>query len=375
MRISKKRVWGLPWLVREEWTHGVRYRIGGMTFQFGHRELEDRLAALEKRLIVESGWWDPLWYVRTYGHDFTRSEALDYWYSTGWRKGEDPGPRFSLAKCPLDACGDENPLVAYLNRRVMFFTAAGNVHRSQDDDARVASYWKRHGGRRAKGVVYTCVTGGYDDIGEIAVPGYVSDDWDYVCFTDDAALARRERLGVWQMRPLAFSELDLTRNNRWHKMHPHVLFPDCDASIYIDANVNVLSRRIFDWVESSDRSFLLPRHFANLCVYREYDNVLKGKIDDAQTVLRERRILEESGMPHNYGLCENNVLFRRHNDGEIVALDEEWWAMVRDHSKRDQLSLVWLFWKRGWRVEEMTFENVRLLSDDFLVFAHKGGKK
>jgi len=375
MRLSRQRIFGLPWLVREEWTHCTKFRACGLTVRIGNRAVEDRLAALEKKAILDSGWWDPLWYVKTYGHDMTRSQALDYWYSTGWRKGEDPGPRFSLAKCPTDLCGDENPLVAYLNRRIMFFTAVGNAYKRPDDGARAAAYLAGRASRKAAGVVYTCVTGGYDDIREIAAPGHIAPDWDYVCFTDDPALVAEGRIGVWEMRPLAFSELDLTRNNRWHKMHPHVLFPDYGASIYVDANVNVLSPKLFETVAAAGRPFVLPRHFENQCVYREYDNVLTGKIDDAATVLRERKVLEDSGMPRNYGLAENNVLYRRHHEKEIVAVDEEWWRMVRDYSKRDQLSLAWLFWKKGWKLEDMTFENTRLQPHDFLVFSHIGSKR
>jgi len=372
MKTGKRRILGLPWLVREDWTHGTKIRVFGRTFRFWRREIESRLAAMEKRLVRESGWWDPLWYVKTYGHDMTRSEALDYWYETGWRKGEDPGPCFSLAKCPMHLCGDENPLVAYLNRRVMFFTATGNVHKGPGDASRVRAYWERHEGRKATGVVYTCVTCGYDDIAEIAAPGYIAGDWDYVCFTDDAALADKGRVGVWQMRPLAFSELDPTRNNRWHKMHPHALFPEYDAGIYIDANVNVLSPMLFETVRAADRPFLLPRHFENQCVYAEFREVLRAGKDDAATVERQLKMVRDSGMPRNYGLAENNVLYRRHHEEAIVATDEEWWRMVRDHSKRDQLSLVWLFWRNGWRLEDMTFENARLLPRDFLVFSHAG---
>ena len=330
-----------------------------------------RIEALEKRLILESGLWDPLWYVRTYGHDLTREEALDHWYREGWRKGEDPSPRFTLAYYYPSVYGDENPIIAYLGKKV-FFTAAGNVFRRPDDAARAAAYLARRPSRRAKGVVYTCVTGGYDDLHEIAVPGHVADDWDYVCFTDDAGLVAEGRVGVWEVRPLAFSELDPTRNNRWHKTHPHVLFPDCAESLYVDANVNVLSPMVFDLAARRNLPFLLPRHFSGQCVWGEYRNVLARGIDDPARVTAELRLLEASGMPRNFGLGENNVLYRRAHEPEIVALDEEWWSLIRDYSKRDQLSLMWLFWKRGWRFEDHSFENTRYLPDDFLVFAHKG---
>ena len=337
--------------------------------------LTERVEWLEKRMIRESGLWDPVWYVRTYHHDMTCGEALDYWYREGWRKGEDPSPFFTVAYYPSSKCDEANPIVAYLERRKLFFTAGGNVYRRPDDAARAAAYLAGRASRRAKGVVYTCVTGGYDDIRETAVPGFIAPDWDYVCLTDDAELVRAGRVGVWETRPLSFTELDLARNNRWHKTHPHLLFPEYDESIYVDANVNVRTRYLFDVIRRLDRPFVLPRHFDGVCVYGEYRSVLELGFDDEGPVSRERELLEKSGMPRNYGLGENNVLYRRHSEGEIAALDEEWWSLIRDYSKRDQLSLMWLFWKRGWKLEEMSFENTRLLTDDFLVFAHKGTRR
>lgn len=336
------------------------------------RALQDRVEWIEKRMIRDSGLWNPLWYVRTYGHDMTRSQALDYWYREGWLKGEDPSPLFTVAYYFPRQSENCNPLVSYLEHRRVFFTAAGNVYRRPDDAVRAAAYLTGCAGRRAKGVIYTCVTGGYDDLREIAVPGFIAMDWDYVCLTDDAELVREGRIGVWEMRPLAFTELDLTRNNRWHKTHPHVLFPGYAESIYIDANVNVRTPFLLETIRRLDRPLVLPRHFDRQCVYDEYDEVLRFGFDDRARIGRERELLEKSGMPRNYGLAENNILYRRHCEADVVALDEDWWSLIRDYSKRDQLSLMWLFWKRGWKLEEMSFENARLLPDDFLVFAHKG---
>jgi len=339
--------------------------------------LTKRVEAIEKRMIVDSGFWDPLWYVRTYGYDMTRSQALDHWYREGWRKGENPSPRFDVTVYAELAAEGENPLLAYLNpwKFPPLQPCRGNPCRRADDDRRVAEYWARRAERKPRGVIYTCITGGYDDLRDIAVYGHVSPAWDYVCFTDDKDLVGEGRVGIWEVRPLAFSELDLGRNNRWHKTHPHVLFPEMTESVYIDANIDILSPALFDDIDRIGGDFVLPRHFGNQCIYAEFRDVVRAKIDDVSTVERQLKTVQDSGMPRNYGHAENNVLYRRHGAPDIVALDEEWWNMIRDRSRRDQLSLMWLFWKRGWRVEDMTFENTRLRPHDFFVFGHrKGGK-
>ena len=350
--------------------------IFGLVQRRRFQDLEGRVADIEKRMIVDSGFWDPLWYVRTYGYDMTRSQALDHWYREGWRKGENPSARFNVSVYAPYAHAGCNPLLVYLNPWWIppLQPRKGNVPRA-DSAARSAKYRAAQAGRRPRGVVYTCITGGYDDLHDIAAYGSVDPDWDYVCFTDDAALVAEGRVGIWDVRPLAFAELDSVRNNRWHKTHPHALFPDADESIYIDANIDILSPALFADIARIDGDFVLPRHFNNQCIYAEFRDVLEKGIDDRETVERQRRMVEESGMPRNYGHAENNVLYRRHNQEGIVELDEEWWRMIRDHSKRDQLSLSWLFWRRGWRIEDMMFENTRLRPRDFLVFGHKGAVK
>ena len=341
-------------------------------------ELERRVEDVEKRMIVDSGYWDPLWYVRTYGHDLTQSQALDHWYRVGWRKGENPSPRFDVTFYSKHAPKDRNPLLSYLNPWdvLPFQPRKGNAPAGDDADRRVAAYLaaRKTAGHRPRGVIYTCITNGYDDLWDIFVYGHVAMEWDYVCFTDDAKLVSEGRVGIWEVRPLAFTELDAGRNNRWHKTHPHVLFPDVCESVYIDANIDILSPALFDDIARIGGEFVLPRHFNNQCIYSEFRDVLRRGIDDRETVERQCRMIEESGMPRNYGHAENNVLYRRHNEPGIVELDEEWWRMIRDHSKRDQLSLSWLFWRRGWRIEDMMFENTRLRPRDFFVFGHRGGE-
>ena len=66
---------------------------------------------------------------------------------------------------------------------------------------------------------------------------------------------------------------------------------------------------------------------------------------------------------------------KKHNLQEVISIDSEWWNMVKNFAKRDQLSLVYLFWKNGMKIEDITFENARTDVNNFFVFAHKKGAK
>ena len=51
-------------------------------------------------------------------------------------------------------------------------------------------------------------------------------------------------------------------------------------------------------------------------------------------------------MPKNFGLWENNIIFR-HNHPINLSLSEMWWNEFNKSVERDQISLPYLIWSRG----------------------------
>ena len=355
----------------------LKIKIFGIPFVLPlHQSLKQRIEYLEKSIIAQSPWWDALWYVREYDHHFSRQEALDYWYHTGWKQGEAPSPYLHLAY-NQKLCGAINPIIYYMSpiNHTQLTPDRQNNFKSPHDSAAIAQYLQYRASRQAKSVIYTCITNDYDDIREILAYKYINPDWDYVCFTDNQADIAAKQIGIWEIRPLQFTSLDSSRNNRWHKTHPHLLFPEYAESIYIDGNINILSDFLFRTIRQKNQDFILPRHQSNLCIYQEYQTVLAAELDKPELILAERDLIEKDGMPYNYGFTENNILYRRHHQAEVISLMDEWWNMIENYAKRDQLSLVYLLWKHHIRIEDITFENSRLLTNDFYVFGHKKGRK
>ena len=79
---------------------------------------------------------------------------------------------------------------------------------------------------------------------------------------------------------MQFSELDNTRNNRWHKTHPDVLFPNYEASLYIDSNLIIRSDWIFKEINKSNCPMIIPSHFERDCIYDELEVIRILKKDD-----------------------------------------------------------------------------------------------
>ena len=234
---------------------------------------------------------------------------------------------------------------------------------------RVEEYFNRHLSK-CETVIYTCLTGGYD---ELLVPGFINPECDYVCFTDDEKMLEKKYVGPWQMRPLQFSKLDNGKNNRWHKMHPHALFPDYEKSIYIDSNVNFKTDKIFEYIKNlPDGCFIaLPHHAIRDCLYDEAKFVIETGLDDAEKVEPLMKKYHDEGFPEHFGLAENNVIFRHHNVPACIKLMEDWWNLFCEYSRRDQLSLFYLLWRDKINFAFFSPDSFKKDHKNFRIYKHK----
>ena len=223
--------------------------------------------------------------------------------------------------------------------------------------------------KNAKSIIYTCISGDCDIIPIIQT--YYSPDRRYICFTDNRTLINMKYFGMWEIRPLAFNELDGIRNARWHKMHPHILFPDCNESIWIDANIDILTPYLFEEIRVKDLPLLVPLHYCRKSVYSELKAVKCLKRDQEDIVDKIQNYIREKGMPENYGLNETNIIYRKHNVDKIKTLMDDWWEMIAKFSKRDQLSFSYVLWKNNIRVEDISIDNARIDPLNFRIYSHK----
>ena len=312
-----------------------------------------------------------MWYIKTYHHDFTRAQALDYWYRTGWKLNENPCSFIDVGAI-RSVSGNINPVIFLLGSNTDWVThLTANPYEDRIEE-HVERYREAKKARtKCEGAVYTCVTGQYDSMAHLKSHEYLDPAWDYILYTDNESLLSAHTYGAWDVRPLEYDRLDPVRNSRWHKTHPHVLLQHYDQSLWADGNVNILTDFLFQKIRTEHHDLLIPRHFARTCIYQEAAAVKAAGIDDPALVDAEVALEKAAGFPANYGLNETNILYRRHKNPEIIQLMDEWWAMIEKYSKRDQLALSFILWKHGITVESVSFENTRLMKDDFFTLAHR----
>lgn len=194
-------------------------------------------------------------------------------------------------------------------------------------------------------VVYTAIFGKYDGI----QPATTEKNVCSILFTDmniDNASANG-----WTVQKIPdeinnsiYSNVD---KNRYLKMHPERLFPGFEYSLYIDGNIAITGRLspIINKMNTENRIIAMHRHSVRNCTYAEGRAIYalgKAKFWDIWKQLHRYRL---EGFPSKYGLFENNIIFRRHNDCLCKKIMNIWWEEYITGCKRDQLSFMYSLWK------------------------------
>ena len=219
-----------------------------------------------------------------------------------------------------------------------------------------------------KYVVYTSLTGGYDNLNQ---PLAVDPEFDYICFSNDIPAGRT---GMWDVRPIPFSHKDKLVESRYAKLLPHVVIPEYECSVWIDANIVITGEQFYQYVRRHirDEHSLIAQvnhiHEGRDCIYDEIESCVRygklGLID----ALTQYSHLRRDHYPRHNGLYENNLVFRRHNDPFVKDISEQWWSEFMRYARRDQLSLNYIYWKKGYVPGLLLPENECARNVDYLQY-------
>lgn len=185
-------------------------------------------------------------------------------------------------------------------------------------------------------VVYSVITGAYDKILPLDV---TESDVEYVLVVDNNFSG--EPPPGWHLMKLPESNLNDKDLNRYIKMHPHLLFPQYDCSVYVDGNIQVVSelKNLIDDSLSS-RDIALYQHYKRDNVYSEALECLKLGLEYFWRVLPQMARYKSTGFKGDT-LYEASVIFRRHHSLVLKQAMENWWKEYLGNAKRDQLSLTY----------------------------------
>lgn len=194
---------------------------------------------------------------------------------------------------------------------------------------------------QGRGVVYSAVTGEYDDIKE---PEFVSRDLEYVMFTDNPDITS----DIWKV-VLIHNEnnLDNVRLARKIKIMGHEFLPEYDYSIWVDGKLTIKGD-LREYIERyrKNQPILCFNHYANDCIYKEWETCVALEKDNPEVMAKQMARYRQEGYPEENGLVESGLMVRELHDERVRRVMETWWSEVLNYSKRDQLSFNYACWKR-----------------------------
>lgn len=223
-----------------------------------------------------------------------------------------------------------------------------------------------------KKVIYTILVGRYD---HLLQPLTVDEGFDYICFSNDFT---EDSIGVWKIRKIPFDDADKTRVSRYAKLLPHKVLQEYDYSLYMDANIQIVGREFYRLVNEKIGEGICIAQVPNIfrdCIYKDIEIAYRRRKVDLRGAKEQYRHLKQEGFPAHFGLFENNVILRKHNDAKVIGISEAWWSEYCTYTHRDQFSLMYVYWKNGYMPSYLFGEGKNARNVDFLKLTKHPRKK
>ncbi|MFB1065823.1 glycosyltransferase domain-containing protein [Natrinema sp. H-ect4] len=211
-------------------------------------------------------------------------------------------------------------------------------------------------------VVYTGIFNNYDILVD---PKVVENNIEYVCLTDDPTLTS----DIWNVKEVGL-EYDPHLANRYVKTHPHEYFPKQNLSLYIDGNI-LISEPVGEIIRERLQNFniALHKHPNRSGIKEEAEACIIQNKASEDAIQAQMRKYQNENFPDSNHLTENHVIYRRHNEPDVKSTMETWWNEILTETPRDQLSLMYAFWKED--VEFNMVSQPARESDVYRIFPHK----
>jgi hypothetical protein len=192
--------------------------------------------------------------------------------------------------------------------------------------------------KKNKIVIYTVIIGNYDELND---PDFIDENCDYICFTDNSDL----KSDIWKIILIEKSLLDNNRKSKKYKILVHKFFPKYKYSFWIDSSLKIKSsirKYIYAHINSPMLNIIDSKYD---CIYDEAKFCTTINEYPKGILLKQIEKYEKDGMPKKYGLISSGVIFREHNNPEIIKLMEDWWDEINIFTYQDQVSFSYIVWK------------------------------
>lgn len=190
-------------------------------------------------------------------------------------------------------------------------------------------------------VIYSAIANNYDYLRKLpkSLKGVTC-----ICFSNKLP---NGFINGWIVKPFPNDIEDPTRRCRDIKINPHIYLPNYKYSLWVDANIQIKDGIVplLNSLICSNTKIAGFRHPKRSCVYDEGEACKILNKDTHEVIDRQMNFLKKQEYPKQAGLIETNVLFRLHNDLNVIKAMNLWSDLLKNFSKRDQLSINYALWE------------------------------
>jgi hypothetical protein len=220
-------------------------------------------------------------------------------------------------------------------------------------------------GSQNRKAVYTIILGNYDDLKE---PEIVSQDYDYICFTDQKGL----RSKTWKIVRVNCHKFSNTKRCAGYLIvYPFDYLARYELSVLVSGVISIHCDvgEFVNRVLPLDKSIAVMTNPKSDCVYFASENVIRSKKDKEEIVLGQMEKYRSEGYPEHNGMISTGVMIRRHNDENLKKHCRLWLDEMNEHSQRDQLSFNYILWK--YKLIEPTYFSHEVRGNEFIIHKHR----
>lgn len=216
-------------------------------------------------------------------------------------------------------------------------------------------------------VIYTAIAGDFDVLRE---PLHRNPLFDFVVFSDQP-----QQSDVWRWIPFDQIEADAARTAKKPKQLPHILLPQYEWSIWIDANIFItgsMEEYLLACIESG-QAVAQFEHPQRNTIFDEANVCIESKLDEPDVISGQIERYRREGFTENATkLYECNLIIRQHNNPKCIKAMNRWWKEVQRGSKRDQISYPYALWKEGLEVHSLAPKGTSVRNVDNLYYSRHG---
>jgi len=188
-------------------------------------------------------------------------------------------------------------------------------------------------------VVYTCVFGDTDPLRDPVRPGRTR----FVCFTDQPVRSK-----VWEIVKLPKQDAP-KRACRSYKQPSHRIFPEAEATLWIDAQMVLLVDPL-ELLKRYPGEFTGFKHHKRARIKDECEAIIRAGKAKPEAVRAQLAAYQADGWDTDdnpqRAITNGGFMLRRHTE-RVVRFNEVWHHEVQTRTLRDQMSLDYCAAKVG----------------------------